>query len=101
LIRDINPSGSGIFCYTAVVLYNGKIYFVRTDGSSGNEVWSNDGAGSGTHLVKEVNPGSAEGISSGFIAYNQLLYFSIEDGTNVQEHWVTDGTAINAQMEQL
>lgn len=46
-------------------------------------------------LVKDINPGSANGAPQtleSYIAYNGKLYFSGNDGQNGGELWISDGT---------
>jgi ELWxxDGT repeat protein len=59
---------------------------------TGYEPWVTDGTPSGTHILKDINPGIA---SSGFgvaIDLNSKLLFPANDGTLGYELWISDGT---------
>ncbi|CAK0741659.1 hypothetical protein CCP2SC5_1100001 [Azospirillaceae bacterium] len=57
LLKDINPgSGSSITTNTSFSLYNGRVYFQASNGSSGRELWVTDGATNGTTQVLDINP---------------------------------------------
>ena len=49
-------------------------------------------------LVKEINPGSADGITfyleQPFVEHNGQLFFAADDGTTGTELWVSDGQSI-------
>src|SRR5690606_30937350 len=50
---------------------------------------------SGTVILKDINPGAANGNPFNFVAFNNKVYFGANDGTNGYELWETDGTTIN------
>ena len=80
--------------------FNGKIYFTANDGTHGNELWSTDGTTANTSLVKDINPGTANGVSDGSSAFYTTsgIYFTGNDGTTGNEPWVTDGTAAGTKL---
>lgn len=46
-------------------------------------------------MVKDINPGTADGIDSNSVSYaytSSYLFFAANDGTNGSELWKTDGT---------
>jgi ELWxxDGT repeat protein len=71
-----------------------NVFFTASDYSHGREVWYSDGTAAGTHMVKNINPDSADNFFFGpmnFTIYNGKLYFSAFDGY-VRTLWKTDGT---------
>ncbi|HEX8675886.1 MAG TPA: ELWxxDGT repeat protein, partial [Segetibacter sp.] len=67
----------------------------------GNEVWRTDGSEGGTLMVKDINPGSGDGVGirvqeqyfgiNEFISLGSLTLFPANDGSGI-ELWKTDGT---------
>ena len=57
LVKDINQQsvGSAIESMTSV---GDRLFFYADDGLHGREVWTSDGTAAGTHLVKDIWPGS-------------------------------------------
>ncbi|GEO11026.1 ELWxxDGT repeat protein [Segetibacter aerophilus] len=114
LVKDINPGGgeasSVPFVFNAVVM-NNRFIFQATTAANGSELWYSDGTETGTQLLKEINPGSANAnpfvyknydFSSGNIygstLYNGKVFFSANNGTNGKELWITDGTSQGTTM---
>src|SRR5688500_18529549 len=57
------------------------------------ELWKTDGSSSGTVMVKDINPGAADGIGEGIpAAFNDKLYFSAITPGMGAEAWMSDGT---------
>ena len=93
---DLNPGGDSSpfrFCEA-----NGKMFFIANNPASGQELWVSDGTKTGTQLLKDINPGTANGSIYGLIAFNNKLYFSANDGIHGTELWVTDGTTAGTQL---
>lgn len=69
---------------------NGRLFFVL-NGNGNAELYTSDGTGTGTALVKDINPywGS---YPSYLTALNGMLYFSADDGTG-RRLWVSDGSS--------
>lgn len=82
------------------IAYNGLVYFVGHDNAHGYELWCTDGTEGNTRLVKDINPGTANGMQTvpNFCIYKGKLYFSANDGTHGYELWVTDGSAAGTYM---
>jgi ELWxxDGT repeat protein len=97
LIKDINlgmiglaPAGSYPENLTDV---NGTLFFIATDGATGNELWKSDGTEAGTVLIKDIHPGAIGSYPSLLTNVNGTLSFSAVDGANGYELWESDGTA--------
>lgn len=56
----------------------------------GNELWEYDGINPPT-LIMDINPGSFNGVLSGFIIFNNKLFFAADNGIDGYELWVYDG----------
>ena len=69
-----------------------QLYFSFDDGVNGRELWTSDGSFFGTKMVKDINPGLADGKPGYLFEYNGLLYFKANNGVNGIELWRTDGT---------
>ncbi len=71
----------------------GQTFFISAGEGKGNELWISDGTPAGTTLIKDVNPGSANGASGPLLPFNGGVLFSGNDGTTGNELWFSDGTA--------
>jgi ELWxxDGT repeat protein len=74
-----------------------SVYFSRTSGTLGYELWVTDGTTDGTRLVKQINtvPGSNSGLGSTpnhLTSVNGKLFFLADDGTHGAELWTSNGT---------
>src|SRR4030095_8911700 len=74
----------------------GKLFFSAYDSAHGRELWVTDGTTSGTHLVKDINPGTANGVAFYFqyFAYDfkGVLFFQAYNGATGAALWRSDGT---------
>lgn len=105
----LRANGDGSALSTPVATLTNVILFTAQTTREGMELWRSDGTPEGTYLLKDINPGVAEGLSarpegsdpSGFVNYRGRVYFAATDqgaqtftgtiGTG-RELWVTDGT---------
>jgi ELWxxDGT repeat protein len=71
---------------------NNILFFTVGTSSYGSELWQTDGTLGGTHVVKDIYPGSNSSNPGLFIPWNNKLYFVADDGVNGRELWTTDGT---------
>ena len=88
------------FAKGQIVNVNGTAFLIASDGVSGMELWKSDGTIDGTVLVKDINPGSADGLASGssLVAIGSTVYFAASDGAVGTELWKSDGTAAGTVM---
>jgi ELWxxDGT repeat protein len=81
-----------------------KLYFVARDGSDpgehGTELWETDGTPAGTHLVRDVRPGTGSSSPADLTAAGSRLFFTAADETYGRELWVTDGTEAGTHLVQ-
>lgn len=99
LVKDINtyPNSSGpIFDAAATPT---KLFFRRSEPSTGDELWVSDLVTGQTALVKDIHPG-ATGSNVRWItpAFGDTVIFSADDGVHDAEPWVSDGTAAGTRM---
>jgi ELWxxDGT repeat protein len=103
LVKNTNPSGSGLSTAGFLIDIGGTLFFAATDGVNGRELWTSDGTPGGTNMVVDLNPGSGDSIptTSVFAANrNGQLLYSATSGTGGAgtELWTSDGTAGNTTL---
>jgi ELWxxDGT repeat protein len=91
-----SPAFSSRSAPSAFVNVGDVVYFVRGDAESGRELWRTDGTRAGTAVVKDILPGSQDGISPFFperlMVLDGIVYFAAGDSTHGAELWRSDGT---------
>jgi len=70
----------------------GRVYFTATEALHGRELWSSDGTGAGTALVKDITPGASGSSFRSPAAAGDTLFFVADDNVHGYELWKTDGT---------
>jgi ELWxxDGT repeat protein len=106
MLKDIatQPTELGGVAYTPASYpmmfheVNGQVYFVASQTETGQELWVTDGTSDGTHLVADINPGTASSAPANLTDLAGKLYFSADDGLHGNELWVTDGTPAGTHM---
>lgn len=91
MIKDINPSGDSV--PGEFTLWNGQLWFVADDGTTGRELWTSDTTGPGTALVADINPSGDSGIVGLHPLASRLAIIVDPSGISDDELWATDGTA--------
>ena len=56
VLTDLAPGDGG--GYPSLTRAGDRIFFTKDDGAIGGELWVTDGTVFGTHLVRDINPGS-------------------------------------------
>jgi len=77
-------------------LFNGKMFFMTDDGTTGSELWITDGTALGTMQVKDINPNPGVGSLENSTFYWYVagtLVVAANDGTFGMELWRSDGTS--------
>ena len=93
----VNPAGDAF--PTSMHLLGSKLIFAATDAAHGQELWSvTPGDYDGATLLKDINPGPANGNPYAFALADPLLVFVGNDGVHGAEPWRTDGTTAGTQM---
>ena len=109
LVKDINPGTANSttfnFLGTRPVFdgfhtFNNLVFFNADDGSSTGEIWSTDGTGANTVLVKDVVHSSSISLVSIVLAQNlsNKFIFPVSNITTRSELWESDGTATGTQL---
>jgi ELWxxDGT repeat protein len=73
-----------------------KFFFTAGTLNDGHELWISNGTLSGTTIVKDINPGTSNGIDSSRSSYlytSNALFFPANNGINGLELWKSDGTS--------
>src|SRR5262245_26926443 len=93
LVKDINtlPTGSSGSSPSGFVELGGFLYFQAFSADSGTELWSSEGTGGGTVLVKDIRPGPAGSGPRELVAVHDTLFFFANGGQG-EELWKSDGT---------
>ena len=86
-----------------VFKFKDRIYFAANYDGNGVELWETDGSGSGTLLVKDINPGANSSITwygsvPTFTVMGDYFYFAADDGTNQTQLWKSDGSTVGTVM---
>src|SRR5262249_20879815 len=95
LVRDLgtaNPYDPGVSS-PSLVNVNGTVFFANADPVTGWELWESDGTAAGTHIVKDINPGSGSSSPRNLTNVNGTLYFIADDGVHGRALWKSDGSA--------
>ena len=69
------------------------LFFQASEPATGRELYRTDGTVTGTALVKDINPGSANGFNGWSAAIGNFLFFAANDGVSGAELWKSDGTS--------
>jgi ELWxxDGT repeat protein len=96
LVKDENPSDSGLNMNCSFREMNGKLYYLFSGESTlGNiALYTSDGTSAGTYRISPSNVS----ISGNIIISGNKLYFFATDGINGKEPWVSDGTLAGTQL---
>jgi ELWxxDGT repeat protein len=78
---------------SGLVAAGSRVFFVVDNAGTGPELWTSDGTRAGTHLVRDIRPGTMGAYPQELTAVGNLLLFAADDGVHGLEPWVSDGTA--------
>lgn len=75
-------------------LFNNRVYFNASNGTSNGQLWSTDGTTANTTLLKDIVPGAPFPFVLLINAINLpgKFIFPVSDGANRSELWESDGT---------
>ncbi len=103
LVKDINPGSANSLINPADISFkidpsltnvNGTLFFNANDGSHGYELWKSGGTHGSTQLVRDINPGAANGLTSPNLTnVNGAAFFVANNGSSGNELWKSNGTA--------
>lgn len=70
----------------------GTLFFVASDSTTGQELWTSDGTTAGTSLVEDIRSGTASSLINNITAVGNSVFFNADDGSTRREPWTSDGT---------
>ncbi len=86
---------------TSGLFQGNKFFLIANTAAEGKELWISDGTAGGTHLVKDIYPGTEDGIAGSFLIYTaDKAYFTANHPTYGEEIWQTDGTGPGTSLVQ-
>jgi len=96
LVLDINPDPARGAAPSFLTAMGGLLYFsadddVINDARLGRELWVSDGSEAGTHIVADLNPGSASSYPTEITLLENTLFMSAR-GPNGGELYKSDGS---------
>ena len=95
-LQRTDGTASGTTNVTSAPAYNltrvGNRVFFSGSLTRGTELSITDGTSEGTHIVRDIVPGSNSADVSKLIAADGDLYFIADDGVHGRELWVSDGS---------
>ncbi|MEO1533922.1 MAG: hyalin, partial [Pseudomonadota bacterium] len=78
-----------------------NVYFVAETDEFGAELYITDGTTGGTRIVRDINPGSFDGISSDndqvIAVHGDKVFLVAQDGSTGEELYITDGTDLGTR----
>ncbi len=96
-VKDYTGQFSGWGFNGKGVVVNNKLIFLMSTSygtiALGREPWITDGTEEGTHVLKDINPGTGNGAYFSNAVLDNHYIFGGNDGTTGIELWKTDGTA--------
>lgn len=98
---DINPGPDGSYAIPIIPIGANSMLLQAADNAYDYEPWTTDGTVAGTHIIKDIAPGTSGSINySGFSAtsFANSYLFIANDGIHGSEIWVTDGTNAGTQL---
>jgi ELWxxDGT repeat protein len=99
LTNDVNSLG---YFNTSYYSLGDKLVFrFGTYGGNivkGAEFWVTDGTEEGTHILKDINPGTGDGVSYEAAVLGAKIIFQGTEPGSGSELWVTDGTPEGTQL---
>lgn len=95
MVSDINPTGSSD--PQVAYPFNGKLYFLASDGTHGRELWHTDGTAANTDMLLDINPGGDANCLF-MDTFQNRLFFQATDPAYGKEIWWTDGTAAGTEI---
>lgn len=72
--------------------FGDRVLFLDQDLTHGEEVWISDATEAGTHLLKDIFPGTYSGFPTLIGESGGAFFFSVRDEEHGRELWITDGT---------
>lgn len=93
-----NLSTDVVLLGQTITTHSGQTFFAASSAEHGTELWVSDGTRNGTKMLKDIAPGTASSMPTGFFATNLGVYFVATTQETGTELWFTDGTTANTKM---
>jgi len=94
LVKDINP-GSAASNPGSFTQLGNNILFTASDPTNGRELWITDGTEAGTTLLKDLNPGTGNGVYSPlYLVGDEIYFYGISTEAPSGGIFKTDGTTV-------
>ena len=107
LVKNIDPSDepgsySGDSDASHLTALGERLFFSAHDDAHGRELWRSDGSGTGTVLVKNIDPTDGGEYPGGYPAslatVGDRLYFEADDDSHGRELWMSDGSRLGTAL---
>lgn len=76
----------------------GMLFKSTASGGIGDELWISDGTGSGTLVLKDINPAGGDSEPGPFTAVGDTIFFAATTDADGREIWKTDGTEAGTEL---
>lgn len=73
--------------------FNGLLFFAAADPQHSRELWVTDGTSQGTHIVKDIAPGTQDAVPTEITPFKDKLLFVAGKSPSNRALYSTDGTA--------
>jgi len=81
-----------------LVELGGVYYFQAKSTDYGVELWRTDGTATGTRMVKDINPGTADSNPKWLTVVGNTLYFTATTQTTSTKLWMSDGSSAGTKL---
>lgn len=102
VLTEADPRGPNFTGSEQATVLNNQYFFYGKTPAAGSELWVTDGSPAGTRMVKEINPGTANGPTGQALAvFDNRVWFQAQNPTVGTELWYSDGTETGTQAFDL
>lgn len=82
---DVNLTNEQQCVSHPIIVASKRLFFAAPDSAHGLELWTSDGTS--THILSDLNPGSASSYPTSFAVVGTTLFFNPDDGVHGRELW--------------
>lgn len=91
-ISNANAWTSDVGAKRNLSITGNLMFFTGYDPANGTELWMTDGTAAGTHIVKDIKPGTGNSAPLAFCKIGTEVFFSCHQNGLERKLWKTDGT---------